>query len=248
MLLYKGLGLTDTALCTTDLTIGARPFPMQGGYESGTETQRKMALTIRPARADDVEAATPLIYSAGPNAFDFVFSLRPRLDAPGFIARAFASDRGEFSWRYHRVAELDGEVVGTAVGYTGAMAKDFLWPILAQMVQYYGFFDALRIVRRGLQIEKIIVPPSRADMFYIGNVAVLPALRSRGIGRQIMAHMHAEARELGASLCALDVSAENPRAQALYTQLGYRVVKENPSTLANDAGRVADHRRMVLNL
>jgi ribosomal protein S18 acetylase RimI-like enzyme len=138
--------------------------------------------------------------------------------------------------------------VGTAVGYTGAMAKDFLWPILAEIIQCYGFFDALRIIRRGLQIEKIIVPPSRADMFYIGNVAVLPALRGRGIGRQIMEHMHAEARELGASLCALDVSAQNPRAEALYTRLGYRVVKENVSRLENATGRVADHRRMELEL
>lgn len=37
-------------------------------------------------------------------------------------------------------------------------------------------------------------------------------------------------------------------AQAFYTQLGDRVVKENPSTLQNEAGRVADHRRMVLEL
>ena len=119
---------------------------------------------------------------------------------------------------------------------------------LAEIIQCYGFFDALRIIRRGLQIEKIIVPPSRADMFYIGNVAVLPALRGRGIGRQIMEHMHAEGRRQGAAVCALDVSAANPRAEALYTRLGYRVVKENVSRLENATGRVADHRRMELEL
>ena len=207
-----------------------------------------MTVRIRPARPEDAAQAAPLIFSAGPNAFNFVFSHRTRLGAEGFIAHAFKSERGEFSWRYHRVAELDGEVVGTAVGYTGAMAKDFLWPALGHIFHCYGLIGAVRVIRRGLQIEKIIVPPSRQDMFYIGNVAVLPALRGRGIGRRIMAHMHAEGRDLGATLCALDVSAENPRAQALYTQLGYRVVKENPSRLVNAAGRVADHRRMELEL
>jgi len=146
------------------------------------------------------------------------------------------------------VAELDGEVVGTAVGYTGAMAKDFLWPAVWHIFQCYGVVGAARVIRRGLQIEKIIVPPTRPDMFYIGNVAVLPALRGSGIGQQIMAHMHDEGRRFSATVCALDVSAENPRAEALYTRLGYRVVKENPSTLANAAGRVADHRRMMLEL
>ena len=207
-----------------------------------------MKVTIRPARSDDAASAAPLVFSAGPNAFNFVFSHRTRMEALEFIAHAFKSDRGEFSWRYHRVAELDGEVVGTAVGYTGTMAKDFLWPAVGHILQCYGIVGAARVIRRGLQIEKIIVPPSRPDMFYIGNVAVLPALRGRGIGQEIMEHMHEEGRRLGASVCALDVSAENPGAEALYTRLGYRVVKENPSRLANAAGRVADHRRMVLEL
>lgn len=203
---------------------------------------------IRAARPEDVAAAAPFIFSAGPAAFSFVFSHKTRMDAQAFIAHAFVCDRGEFSWRYHRVAELDGEVVGTAVGYTGAMAKDFLWPAVGNILHCYGAIGACSVIRRGLQVEKIIVPPSRADLFYIGNVAVLPALRGRGIGRQIMAHMHAEGRAHGAAVCALDVSAENPRAEALYTQLGYRIVKENPSRLANAAGRVPDHRRMEMNL
>ena len=207
-----------------------------------------MMATIRPAHPDDAAQATPLIFSAGPSAFDFVFSHRTRMDAQGFIAHAFTSDRGEFSWRYHRVAEIDGEVVGTAVGYTGTMARQFLWPAVGHILRCYGVVGAARVIRRGLQIETIIVPPSRADMFYIGNVAVLPTLRGQGIGQQIMEHMHAEGRRLKATVCALDVSAENPRAEALYTRMGYRVVKENPSRLANAAGRVADHRRMELEL
>lgn len=207
-----------------------------------------MEITIRPARPDDAAAVAPLVLSAGPAAFNFVFSHRTRMNALGFIAHAFASDRGEFSWRYHRVAELDGEIVGTAVGYTGTMARQSLWPAVGHIFRCYGIFGGARVIRRGLQIEKIIVPPSRADMFYIGNVAVTPAFRGDGIGQQIMAYMHEEGRRVGASVCALDVSAENPRAEVLYTRLGYRVVKENPSTLANAAGRVADHRRMELEL
>ena len=203
---------------------------------------------IRHARPDDAPDAVPLIFSAGPDAFNFVFSHRTRLDARGFIAHAFASDRGEFSWRHHWVVELDGEVAGTAMGYTGAAARHFLWPAVGHIFRCYGVVGTVPVIRRGLQIEKIIVPPTRADMFYIGNVAVSPALRGHGIGQQIMEHMHAEGRRQGATVCALDVSAANPRAEALYTRMSYRVVKENVSRLENAGGRVADHRRMELEL
>jgi len=199
---------------------------------------------IRPARPEDVEAAVPLIYSSGPEAFDFVFSHRSRVDAHGFIAHGFASGWGEFSWRYHRVVEVGGEVVGTAVGYTGAEARHFMWPAIAHIFRCYGPAGGARVILRGLQIERVVVPPRRADLFYIGNLAIAPHLRGRGLGQRLLEHMHHEARSRGARLTALDVSVENPRAEALYARLGYEVVGEMPSTLRNAAGYVPPHRRM----
>ena len=206
------------------------------------------APVIRPARAEDASAAAPLIFSSGPDAFNYVFSHRTRVNAEGFIAHAFACDRGEFSWRYFWIVEVDGAVAGTASGYTGADARDFLWPAVRQIIQCNGLIGGARVIRRGLKIERIIVPPSRADEFYIGNVAIAEGLRGKGIGQRLFAHLHGEARRRGAAVCTLDVSAENPRAEALYTRLGYRVVKENASHLENAAGKVVDHRRMVFEL
>lgn len=203
---------------------------------------------IRRARATDVEAAVPLIFSSGPDAFNYVFSYRTRVDALGFLAYAFGCDRGEFGWPVHWVAALDGEVVATAAGYTGATARHFTGPAIRQILHCNGLIAGARVIRRGLQIERIIVPPSRPELFYIGNVGVAPALRGRGIGKMLFEHLHEEARRQGATVAALDVSVENPRAEALYTRLGYRAVKENPSKLHNAAGRVADHRRMEFEL
>ncbi|MBX3179157.1 MAG: GNAT family N-acetyltransferase [Candidatus Hydrogenedentes bacterium] len=207
-----------------------------------------MNAAIRPARAEDAAAAAPLIYSSGPEAFEYVFSHRARTPARGFIEYAFSRGAGEFSWRWFRVVEVDGQVAGTASGYTGADARGFAWHAVRQIVHCNGLLAGARVIARGLRIERIIVPPSRPDEYYIGNVAIAPDLRGRGLGRMLFEHLHEEARARGASECVLDVSAENPRAEALYARLGYQVVRDIPSRLANAAGRVPDHRRMALSL
>jgi ribosomal protein S18 acetylase RimI-like enzyme len=207
-----------------------------------------MNVTIRRARPDDVAQATPLIFSSGPDAFNFVFSHRTRVHAENFIAHAFTCDRGEFSWRYFWIVEVDGEVVGTASGYTGEDARHFLGPAIRQILHCNGLIAGAQVIRRGLKIEKIIVPPQNPDEFYIGNVAIAEPLRGKGLGNRLFKFLHEEGRRRGADRCLLDVSAENPRAEALYARLGYRVTKVNRSTLANAAGRVADHRRMEIAL
>jgi ribosomal protein S18 acetylase RimI-like enzyme len=207
-----------------------------------------MNVAIRPARAEDAPAATPLIFSSGPDAFNYVFSHRTPVHAEGFIAHAFACDRGEFSWRYFWIVEVDGAVAGTASGYTGADARDFLWPAVRQILQCNGIVAGARVITRGLRIERIIVPPKRPDEFYIGNVAIAAPLRGKGIGQRLFEHLHEEARRRGATRCVLDVSVENPRAEALYTRLGYCVVEEKVSTLENAAGRVVNHRRMAFSM
>lgn len=203
---------------------------------------------IRPARPDDVEAAAPLIYSSGPDAFNFVFGHHTPVDAQGFIAYAFQREGGEFSWPVHWVIELEGEVVGTAAGYTGTTAKSFLWPMVRQILGCNGLIAGAGVIRRGLQIEQVIVPPKRADEFYVGDVGIAPHLRGKGLGQRLLEHLHEEARQQGATTAILDVSMENPRAEALYTRLGYRVVKETETSLRNETGYVPSHRRMEFRI
>lgn len=202
------------------------------------------AVLIRPARAEDAAVAAPLIFSSGPDAFNYVFSHRTPTHALQFLQYAFGCDRGEFSWRYFHLIERQGEVIGTASAYTGGDARDFLWPAVRQILHCNGLMAGARVIRRGVKIEQVIVPPKRPDVVYIGNVAIAPPWQGKGLGQRLFTHLHQLAEARGATTCALDVSAENPRAQALYERLGYRVVRECPSRLQNAAGRVADHRRM----
>ena len=55
-----------------------------------------------------------------------------------------------------------------------------------------------------------------------------PAMRRRGIARELLAHVAADARDLGASRCSLEVRAGNVGAQELYAALGFRSLGVRP--------------------
>ena len=60
------------------------------------------------------------------------------------------------------------------------------------------------------------------------KVGVDPAMRRRGIARELLAHVAADARDLGASRCSLEVRAGNVGARELYAALGFRSLGVRP--------------------
>ena len=65
----------------------------------------------------------------------------------------------------------------------------------------------------------------KADEVYVDGLAVAPAVRGQGVGTRLLAEVDAVARAHGKRFVRLDVVDTNPRAQALYERLGYRVTK-----------------------
>lgn len=193
-----------------------------------------MPLTFRPARADDVDLAVPLIYSSGPAAFDYVF---PR--AQGFLRTVFLSTHGQFSHRQHWVGELDGQVVviGTVVNAASNLSN--MLAATWQILRVYGPLTGLGVMRRGLQMEHLIKPPPKG-VNYLAHLGVQAGLTGQGIGTQLIDYLLRLGCARGLSKAALDVSAENPLAQALYERLGFQVVAQRISSLRG----VPDHRYM----
>ena len=60
------------------------------------------------------------------------------------------------------------------------------------------------------------------------KVGVDPARRRCGIARELLARVAADARDLGATRCSLEVRAGNAAAQALYKALGFRSLGTRP--------------------
>lgn len=62
---------------------------------------------------------------------------------------------------------------------------------------------------------------SIAETADVQTIAVRPSYEGRGIGRIMLNYLHAEAASRGAETILLEVRADNPRAQNLYTRNGY---------------------------
>jgi ribosomal protein S18 acetylase RimI-like enzyme len=56
----------------------------------------------------------------------------------------------------------------------------------------------------------------------IHDIAVSPAARGRGIGRQLLETIERDARQLGCCKVTLEVRSDNVRAQELYRRIGFK--------------------------
>jgi GNAT superfamily N-acetyltransferase len=205
-----------------------------------------MNIRFRPAQPSDAEAAAPLLYSSGPDAFNYVFKLRADDDVLEYLRFAFRDDCGELGYANHTVAEIDGDVVALGTAFSGQDMWRFMTGGMRGLFSFYGWRAPI-IASRALRMERVIEPP-KGDLHYVAHLGVTPDLRSHGIGARLVKHLLGGGRALGRTAAALDVSVYNPRAQALYERLGFTPARECRSTLFHAHGFVPDHIRMESKL
>lgn len=198
-------------------------------------------IKFRPCIPSDVDLAVPLIYSSGPDSFNYVFS-NGKLNALDFLKFAFKTKGGEFSFDNHIAMLLDGELIGIGSSFSGSKATSFTINDSLKIMKLYKI-GAIKIMIRGLRVEQIIKLPKKQEMA-LAHIAVSEKQRSKGFGQKLMEHLMVSTKLMEGEYFVLDVSANNPRAKALYTQLGFVDAALNKSKLKNDFGIVADHHRM----
>ncbi|WP_430391525.1 GNAT family N-acetyltransferase [Dyella sp. 20L07] len=202
-----------------------------------------LQVRFRPAKAEDADAAVPLMYSSGPVAFDYVFASRDGSGSLAFLQHCFVDGAGEFGWRNHWVGEINGRVVAVGAGFGAESKWPFTLAAARQILAHYGVRRAATVIARGLRVESVIRPPD-GDMHYLAHLSVAPEQRGKGIGGALIEQLIGSARALGRKRIVLDVAASNPRAEALYGRSGFVVVGERRSQLSRAELRVPDHRRM----
>jgi ribosomal protein S18 acetylase RimI-like enzyme len=202
---------------------------------------------FRRATPADADAVVPLIHCSGPEAFDYVFAVPGRASALGYLRRAFVQGDGEFGYRNHIVVEVDDVIAGVGAAWGSDANLGFALAAARQIYGCYGVAQGAAVIARGLRVESVIRPPRRGA-WYVAHLGVHPQARSRGFGKALVLHLLEEGQRRGCRTAELDVATANPRAEALYERLGFRVRRERTSRLANAQGSVPDHRRMVLDL
>jgi ribosomal protein S18 acetylase RimI-like enzyme len=203
-------------------------------------------MDIRPARPGDRGDIAGLMYSAGPELYEFLYRTA-RVDPRQFIAAEFASGRGFCGWRNVTVAVVAGEVVATGCFYSGrdqgALTRGSVWNAL----RFYRLAEALPMLLRAGHVDSVITHPAR-DELYLANFGVAPSQRGRGIGEAMVQAQLATARARGFRTFSLDVAVTNPRAEALYRRLGLQVVEEKRFSGHRPGVTLPDQRKMTMAL
>jgi ribosomal protein S18 acetylase RimI-like enzyme len=79
------------------------------------------------------------------------------------------------------------------------------------------------------KFEIRLVRPPKIGCLYLANIAINPAYRGKGLGRQLIEYANQIANRRGIKTLALDVRADNTNAIELYTRNGYKELKLNKS-------------------
>ena len=199
-------------------------------------------LRFAPCTPDDVENAVSLIYSTGPDAFDYVFK-NSKKTAHDFLTYAFQTKGGEFSYDNHIGLYGGKTLIGIGSRFSKKDASKFLFYDGKNILSFYKSTSAT-IILHGLKIEGMIRPPVGKEIA-LAHIAISPDYRGKGLGSKLMLHLQSLPKAKD-QYYVLDVSLINPRAQALYKRLGYKIAKTYKSTLKSSYATVPDHHRMEL--
>ncbi|WP_233854929.1 GNAT family N-acetyltransferase [Paraburkholderia sp. HD33-4] len=190
-----------------------------------------LALRFRAARAGDAEVCAPLIFASGVREFGF-FLGEPSEACIEFLAFAFASKLGRFSYQRHRVAVTEDEQPVAVLALHDGRHTWFDDPHVALMlVLFFGLRRTVRMLLRGLVLESEL-PAPKSTQTLIAHCATHERLRGTGVFSTLFAdamrvcelmspRTRAGRGEPDRHQLVLDVLVSNKRAYALYRRLGF---------------------------
>jgi ribosomal protein S18 acetylase RimI-like enzyme len=170
---------------------------------------------FRPARKADAAALAVLVDIAGEGMPAYMWST---LKAPGQslleVGRERAArDSGGFSYRNAVVAEIDGEIAASLVGYR--LDDPYDLGVLEEMP---------KIVHPLVRLEA-----KAPGSWYVKVLATFPEFRRRGIGAGLLAIAEDKAREEAAPSLSVIVGSWNEGAARLYAGAGYAATAGEPA-------------------
>lgn len=205
-----------------------------------------MKLEFRQAKPEDARIAKGLVYSAGSEGFEYVFSHKNKT-AIEFIEYAFTNGSGLFGHRVHIAAEHEGRLVGVASFYSGKEYFRLNAAMGKLILMFYGLRNCLQVYRKSYHTLSLLPAPSK-DMEYVGDLGVVEEMRGRGVGTALLNYGLELAKKKGMRRYVIDVSVDNPRARQLYERFGFKITGLNKFRGPAGSIHVPDSRRMELFL
>ena len=138
---------------------------------------------MKKSNPSEVEIAAALIFSSGPDAFEYVFK-NNQVSAVDFLEHAFVREGGEFSFDNHYSLYADGKMVGIGSVFNAQQASTFTKSDVLNILRFYTWKSPV-VMKNGLKVEGIIKLPEKKEIA-IAHLGVLPELRSKGLGKKLI--------------------------------------------------------------
>jgi ribosomal protein S18 acetylase RimI-like enzyme len=183
-------------------------------------------VTVRPATLADASALAVLVDIA---ADGLAVQMWRTLAAPGQspvgVGRARARrEEGGFSYRNTFVAETNGEIAASLVGYR--LDDPYVLTGLGEMPEF---------------VQPLVRLEARAPgSWYINVVATFPEFRGRGIGAKLLDLADGIGRKSGAPGMSVIVGSWNGGAARLYRRTGYTPAASERAVLPPDFAHRGD--------
>lgn len=181
-------------------------------------------MEIRTALPSDNGDISQLMYSSGIELYDFIFKTSEKT-AIDFIQHEFLSGQGFCGYNNVTVAIDNDRVIATGCFFDGEIFNQLVWGTVKNIFSFYGPIKAFSILAKSRHTSSVMRTPRKTEI-YLSNFGVAPDLRGSGIGSKMIEHQRKVAAKDGYNTLSLDVADNNPRAESLYTRLGFKVVRE----------------------
>lgn len=166
-------------------------------------------IIVRPARREDAA----MIAKAVAMAIGDERALRAYCgeDYLAVLTEIACREGSQYSFAYALVAEVEGVQAGAIVGYDGARLSELREGTFA-------------VIREQIGNIPTVADETEAGEFYLDSVGVLPEFRGLGVGRALVAAFCEKVFAEGHQRVGLIVDFDNPQAEKLYTQFGFKRV------------------------
>jgi ribosomal protein S18 acetylase RimI-like enzyme len=182
---------------------------------------------VRPAQSRDDAAVARLLYESASGRYDLFAGGRER--ALRLLEATVAAPGNDTSRDGVLVAVVDGHLAGAVASFPTheGERRRRRWLGMAYRRRAPWHWAAMR--RVATAGEAIPYEP-RPDSLYIDGLTTEQRFRRRGVASALLEAVDDRARLLGLPVVALDTTASNTAARALYERTGFTPVKEVPAS------------------
>jgi ribosomal protein S18 acetylase RimI-like enzyme len=183
-------------------------------------------VNLRPAEPRDDAAVGRLIYETAAGRYDLFAGDRER--ALRLLAATIRRPGNDTSREGVVVVEVDGEVAGVLAAFPVREGTERRRRFIGQVLRHRAPWHWLRLLRLARMGERL-GPEPPDDALYIDALATDGRFRRRGVATALLDAADDRARRLGLTKLALDTTAANTGARALYEGNGFRLSAELPA-------------------